>query len=172
MLRKFPLSLRKIVLAGWVLANLVLNVWAFHSVMEIFADFKIEMPGITMFSMEATSRLPLLILAAMVPWVILAAWGTARGEKFALWLALIFCALCDVLCIGAVLLLMALVNEFSSLMVGKAPSLLRLISDTFKIVGTPILLGLWSNQALAIALIWTLRKRKILRAPAISSLAP
>ena len=152
MIGKFP-PFRQILLGFWVFFNLILNLWAFRALLENFADFRIEMPVLTLIFIRVISPLPLLFLA---PWAIFAAWGTARNERLALWLALSFCGLCALLFVAGVWPLTILANALT----GGAPvELFPLIQEFLAAFNEPFIWGFWSNLALTFALIFKIRKR-------------
>lgn len=98
----------------------------------------------------------------LAPWALFAAWGTAKTDRLALWLALIFCGVCDLLFAAAILYLGALVLRLGgagSVSAIFALSLWQIVMSTYLIFGAPVFIGFLSNLMLTFALIFKIRKR-------------
>lgn len=98
-------------LAPWLgfllFCNWIAAAVGFRLGMELFADFKIEMPILTLFSLWVTATIWLWPVTSFVAWSsVLLGLRTRIGW----WLGLAVCLLCDVMGLGFVLPIVALIN--------------------------------------------------------------
>lgn len=151
-------------LASWLgfllFCNWIVAVVGFRLGMELFADFKIEMPSVTLLGILVTGT---ILLWPATSFVALSSLLLALRTHIGWWLGLMVCLLCDFLALSYVMPIVTLINGLSgSDDVASVPAVIPSLFIALPVfpanVGSLLMLASFIlTQFLFVTLIWNRR---------------